>query len=109
MSTETFGSVIGAKRREKGYSQKELAERVKLADDAGNAKSISPQYLNDIEHDRRSPSSPELVTQFSKVLGLNADYLAFLADRWPESLRRQIKSESDFTTLVTAFRKTQGK
>lgn len=104
-TSETFGSVISAARRVKGYSQKELAERVKLEDDTGNSKSISPQYLNDIEHDRRSPSSDALVGQFSKILDLNADYLAFLADRWPDSLRRQIKSEQDFTTLVTAFRK----
>src|SRR6185312_12879714 len=109
MTTETFGSVIASKRREKGYSQKELAERVKLPGDAGSAKSISPQYLNDIEHNKRSPSSPELVAEFSRVLGLNADYLAFLADRWPESLRRQIKSESDFASFVTAFRRTHGR
>ncbi|HWV46156.1 MAG TPA: helix-turn-helix domain-containing protein, partial [Nitrospira sp.] len=108
MTTETFGFVIASKRREKGYSQKELAERIKLPGDAGSAKSISPQYLNDIEHNKRSPSSPELVAQFSRVLGLNADYLAFLADRWPESLRRQIKSESDFASFVTAFRRTHG-
>ncbi|UXI66126.1 helix-turn-helix domain-containing protein [Tahibacter amnicola] len=108
-TTETFGSVISAARRAKGYSQKELAERVKLVEDSGMLKSISPQYLNDIEHDRRSPSSEQLVQQFSKVLELNADYLAFLADRWPESLRRQIKSEQDFATLVTAFRKQAGK
>jgi len=104
-NTETFGAVISAARRVKGYSQKELAERVKLEDEAGNPKSISPQYLNDIEHDRRSPSSDQLVSQFSKILDLNADYLAFLADRWPDSLRRQIKSEQDFTALVAAFRK----
>jgi len=104
-TTETFGSAISAARRMKGYSQKELAERVKLEDEAGNPKSISPQYLNDIEHDRRSPSSDQLVNQFSKILDLNAEYLAFLADRWPDSLRRQIKSEADFTNLVTAFRR----
>ncbi|UXI66022.1 helix-turn-helix domain-containing protein [Tahibacter amnicola] len=109
MATDTFGTAIAAARRAKGLSQKELAERVKLADDTGNVKSISPQYLNDIEHDRRSPSSAQLVTQFSRVLDLNADYLAFLADRWPDSLRRQIKSEEDFTTLVTAFRKQAAK
>jgi transcriptional regulator with XRE-family HTH domain len=105
MATETFGSVIAAARRGKGLSQKELAERVKLEDEAGKVKPISPQYLNDIEHDRRSPSSSQLVTQFSKVLELNAEYLVFLADRWPDSLRKQIKSEEDFTKMLTVFRK----
>lgn len=97
MSTETFGTAIATARKGKGLSQKELAERVKL----------SPQYLNDIEHDRRSPSSEQLVAQFSVVLGLDADYLSFLADRWPQSLRNQIRSQADFANLVTAFRRAK--
>lgn len=108
MTKPTFGSVIGTARRSKGFSQKELAERVKIEEDSGSVKSISPQYLNDIEHDRRSPSSVHLVSQFSKVLDLNADYLAFLADRWPASWRAQVKSEEDFTNIIAAaFRKTK--
>lgn len=94
-NNDTLGTVIAAARKAKGYSQKELAERVVL----------SPQYLNDIEHDRRMPSSAQFVTQVAKVLSLDADYLAFLADTWPESLRRQIKSQEDFSKLLTAFRK----
>lgn len=97
-NNDTLGSVITTARKAKGLSQKELAERVAL----------SPQYLNDIEHDRRMPSSPGFVTQVAKVLSLDADYLSFLADTWPDSLRRQIKSADDFTRLVTAFRRKQG-
>jgi len=104
MATESFGSVIAAARRAKGLSQKELAERVKLEDETGKLKPISPQYLNDIEHDRRNPSSSQLVAQFCRVLDLNPEYMAFLADRWPDSLRKQIKSEQDFTKMVTLFR-----
>ena len=51
------------------------------------------------------PSSAQFVTQVAKVLSLDANYLAFLADTWPESLRRQIKSQDDFSKLLTAFRK----
>jgi transcriptional regulator with XRE-family HTH domain len=101
MATDTFGGAISSARKIKGFSQKELAERVKLED----GKTISPQYLNDIEHDRRNPSSAHLVAQFSKVLGLDADYLSFLADRWPESLRRQIHSQEQFKDVVTMFRR----
>lgn len=97
-NTDTLGSVITAARKAKGFSQKELAERVAL----------SPQYLNDIEHDRRMPSSAQFVTQVAKVLSLDPDYLSFLANTWPESLRRQIKSHDDFSKLVVAFRKTAG-
>lgn len=97
MSNETLGSVITAARKAKGLSQKELAERVVL----------SPQYLNDIEHDRRMPSSSQFVTQVATVLSLDVEYLSFLADTWPDSLRRQIKSHDDFSKFLTAFRKTQ--
>lgn len=102
MGTETFGEAISAARKAKGFSQKELAERIQRED----GDPISPQYLNDIEHNRRSPSSEQLVTQFSKVLGLDADYLSFLADRWPASLRRAIRSQQEFSAAVTLFRKS---
>jgi transcriptional regulator with XRE-family HTH domain len=105
MGTETFGGAISAARKAKGLSQKELAERIKRED----GEPISPQYLNDIEHDRRSPSSEHLVMQFSKVLGLDAEYLAFLADRWPASLRRAVRSQQDFSAAVAVFRKSLSK
>lgn len=38
--------------------------------------SISPQYFNDIEHDRRSPSSGHLIRQFSGILNIPEDYLS---------------------------------
>jgi len=46
---ETFGSKIAEKRKEKGLTQKDLAEKIKKED--GNP--ISPQYLIDFE-----PHSP---------------------------------------------------
>ncbi len=49
----TFGLAIAKARKAKGLSQKELAALV-VKDEEGGA--ISPQYLNDIEHDRRSPT-----------------------------------------------------
>lgn len=101
MGNEAFGTVISAARKLKGLSQKELAQRIHNED----GKPISPQYLNDIEHDRRNPSSAHLVGQFAKILGLDSDYLAFLANTWPESLRRQIRSADEFSRFVAVFRK----
>jgi transcriptional regulator with XRE-family HTH domain len=40
---------------------------------------ISPQYFNDLERDRRNPSSPTLLKQFAAALNLPTDYLDFLA------------------------------
>ena len=47
----TLGEVVRTARKERQVSQKELATRLKNKD--GDA--ISPQYLNDIELDRRIP------------------------------------------------------
>lgn len=102
--SEAFGRVIAEARKKKGLSQKDLAELIRV-EDVKTGKSISPQYLNDIEHDRRNPSSALLVGQFARILDLNADYLAFLADRWPDTLRKQVRTQDQFEKALTAFRK----
>lgn len=48
---ETFGKIVSAARKELGISQKDLAAKIVKED----GETISPQYLNDIEHDRRNP------------------------------------------------------
>ena len=53
----TFGGAISEARKAKGWALKDLASRVLREDE----EAISPQYLNDIEHDRRSPSSDSMV------------------------------------------------
>ena len=49
----SFGRAVASARKEKQLSQKELAGLIRKED----GQTITPQYLNDIEHDRRSPSS----------------------------------------------------
>lgn len=80
----TFGQAISKARKSLGFSQKDLAGRI-MKEEAGGA--ISPQYLNDIEHDRRSPSSGHLIRQFSGILNIPEDYLFALAGRLPDDLR----------------------
>ena len=53
----TFGRAISNARKAKGWALKDLAAKVLREDEVA----ISPQYLNDIEHDRRSPSSDRMV------------------------------------------------
>ena len=72
----TFGQAISAARRKLGMSQKQLAERIRREEEEDG--SISPQYLNDIEHDRRSPSSDHMIQQFSRALDLSENYLCYL-------------------------------
>ena len=96
----TFGYVIGRARKDKGMSQRELAACVERE----SGVSISPQYLNDIEHDRRSPSSDHLVKQFAQVLEIDLDYLYYLADRFPEDIRNSGLSQEKVSELMMAFR-----
>lgn len=99
--TATFGTLISKTRKVQDINQKQLAELIKRED----GEPISPQYLNDIEHDRRSPSS-EVITQIASVLSLNADYLHFLAKKWPEDLAAGAAKEEDIRNLMVAFRQT---
>ncbi len=99
---KTFGSAVAAARKEKGLSQKDLAQKIKRED---SDESISPQYLNDIERDRRSPSSDHMVKQFASVLDLNADYLHFLNGKFPEAERHKSLTPQQFEKAMIAFRK----
>ncbi len=96
----TFGQIIVRERRKRGWSQRELAAKVKRED----GTPISGAYLNDIEHDRRSPSS-EVVKQFAKALGLDPDYLSYLAGRFSEDRRLQGLPQEKFVEGMMAFRK----
>jgi transcriptional regulator with XRE-family HTH domain len=84
-------------RKEKGLSQKELAAKILKED--GTA--ISPQYLNDIEHDRRSPTSDHLILQFAHVLEEDdgPGYLFVRAGRLPEGIRRTRASKAKVLEL----------
>lgn len=99
----TFGQVISKARKALGLSQKELAARVMKEEDGG---SISPQYLNDIEHDRRSPSSGHLIRQFSGILKIPEDYLFALAGRLPDDVRPDTSDPEKVVAAFMSFRRT---
>jgi transcriptional regulator with XRE-family HTH domain len=96
----TFGGAISDARKAKGWSLKDLASRVLREDE----EAISPQYLNDIEHDRRSPSSDRMVKQFADALGMDPDWLYYLAGRFPEDVRDKKLSEKQVAEAMVAFR-----
>jgi transcriptional regulator with XRE-family HTH domain len=98
----TFGRAISDARRKLGLSQKQLAELVHREEGG----SISPQYLNDIEHDRRSPSSDHMVNEFARVLDLSANYLSYLAGRVPAAARRRDATPGEVDRWVQAFRRS---
>ena len=94
----TFGLIIAEARRKLGLSQKEIAERIKKED----GEPISPQYLNDIERDRRNPPSEFLITQLAKELKLSNDYLLLAAGTLPTELREKLTG-SDPAAVEKAF------
>lgn len=85
MSKKTLGYVISSSRKKRQLSQKQLAEKIMRED----GDPISPQYLNDIEHNRLNPSSNHIIKQFSKILRIKADDLLDLSKVSPETTRKK--------------------
>jgi transcriptional regulator with XRE-family HTH domain len=79
----SFGQIIAEARRKAGLSQKQLAAMVTK----DNGIPISPQYLNDLEHDRRHPPPEKLLSQFARALHLEYDYLMLAAGKVPRDIR----------------------
>jgi transcriptional regulator with XRE-family HTH domain len=98
----TFGQTITAARRSAGLSQKDLAARVYKED----GTPISPQYLNDLEHDRRNPPAEHMLAQFAALLGLEHDYLCFVAGQLPPDLRQNSYAPERVAVAFRAFRKS---
>ena len=101
----TFGEVIAAERKKRGLSQKDLALRVQRED----GSTISPQYLNDIERNRRNPPSEELIEKFAGALEIEAEYLFYLAGQMPPELRDGNRSRENVNDAFVAFRKALNK
>jgi transcriptional regulator with XRE-family HTH domain len=84
---KTFGSVVADARRKKNLSQKDLAAEITMR---GGKQGMSAAYLNDIEHDRRKPSTEHTISSLASVLDLDVDYLQMLASgKLPEDLVRE--------------------
>jgi transcriptional regulator with XRE-family HTH domain len=105
MTNMTFGTYIVEARKALKMNQKELAARILREEDG---QPISPQYLNDIEHDRRSPMSDHLIQQFAKVLSLKADYLHYLLGKLPDDRPKNL-SEKEVEKAFMVFRRGGGK
>src|SRR5208337_4566772 len=99
----TFGQIIAEARKKLDLSQKQLAERIKKED----SEPISPQYLNDIERDRRNPPSEFLITQFARELKLSKDYLLLAAGTVSTELKKRLsdKDPAEVEKAFQAFRK----
>ena len=72
---QTFGEVIRAARKEKGYSQRELAKQIGL----------DFTYLSKLENNRADyPPRENAIRIIAQKLNLNEEELVFLAGRIPQ-------------------------
>lgn len=71
---QQLGDVINQARRARRWSLRQLAAQARKED----GTPISPQYLNDIELNRRTPA-PHVLHELAQLLELDADYLLMLA------------------------------
>jgi hypothetical protein len=75
--------------------------------EARKAKGISPQYLNDIEHDRRNPPSEFIIGQMAVQLDFDKDTLCLAAGTISSDLMKMAASSPDkVQQAFKAFRKT---
>ena len=97
----TFGQYIADARKRAGLSQKDLAAKLQKED----GDSISPQYLNDIEHDRRNAPSEHLLDQLADLLELPEGFLYFRAGQWPKNIRGSESQPEQFEAALKVLRK----
>lgn len=102
--SKTFGTAVSEARKALGFSQKQLASQIHKDD----GEPISPQYLNDIERDRRNAPSQHLILEIARLTKINADYLFALAQAWPKDIAEKMSKSSpeEVEKAFVAFRRT---
>lgn len=94
--------MVAEARRAIGMSQKELASKVKKDD----GQAISPQYLNDVERDRRNPPSEDLIVQIAAALKIDEDVLCLAAGTIPKDVQKLAATHPEqVQEAFRAFRK----
>jgi transcriptional regulator with XRE-family HTH domain len=101
----TFGSVLSNARKAANLSQRELAALLKKDD----GEPISPQYLNDLERDRRNPPSDSLIQQLAKILKIETDYLYACAEKFPPDLKGSAVDKKAVVAVFKSLRKSVGR
>lgn len=64
---------------------------------------MSATYLNDIEHDRRRPTSDEFFEKFARALALSPEYLRFLAGVVPQGISDLPVTNENIGAALEAF------
>jgi transcriptional regulator with XRE-family HTH domain len=97
----TLGEQITKDRKKKEMSQKELAGRVRKED----GQPISPQFLNDLERDRRRPSN-QILKSIAEVLSASVDEYHLLAGQLPPDVIGGEAAPGRVAEVMKALRRT---
>lgn len=98
----TFGHMIADARKKASLSLRELADQIKKED----GSTISPQYLNDLEHDRRNIPADFMLQQFAQILDIPIEILYYFAGEIPTELRGMQVDQGQVIEAYKAFRRT---
>ena len=97
----SFGATILKARTDKQLLQKDVAAAIEKEDGVA----MSASYLNDIERDRRNPPNARIIRQLSSTLGLDEDYLWFLAGRIPPDMLQFSRDQASISQAVKTLRR----
>jgi len=98
----TFGQAIINARKAKQMSQKQLASLIIKED----GTPISPQYLNDIERDRRNPPNDQFISQFAQILAIPEEYLFYIVHEIPPKYRQNAVNPTVVQEAFEAFERS---
>ncbi|MDJ0634031.1 MAG: helix-turn-helix transcriptional regulator [Xenococcaceae cyanobacterium MO_188.B29] len=91
---QNFGKLIRQARKNKGYSQRELAKLLKL----------DFTYLSKLENNRADYApKEEVIRSLARHLSLNEEELIFLAGRIPQAQEQLLKQH--YKNMPTLFRR----
>ncbi len=94
--TQTFGRLIRQARKDKGYSQRELASIL----------SVDFTYLSKLENDRADyPPKEDVIRALARNLNLGEEELIFLAGRIPQQYEALLKQNPKEMQML--FRRMQ--
>ena len=79
---QTFGQALRSLRREKGVSQRELAQKV----------GVDFSYISKLENDHLPPPAADTIVKICKVLGIPPDELLALTGKLPSGVKETIGS-----------------
>ncbi len=81
---ETFGKILKLIRREKGVSQRELAEKV----------GVDFSYISKVENDRLPPPAADTIVKIASVLDIPSEDLLSQTNKLPTDIKHMLSSST---------------